>query len=71
MALSGLKIRLNKCNYVHSRDIQCKHTPYSGVLSKLDKGHQRNMRVCDGNSPFLHSTRAGDVANIWLPCVNT
>ena len=44
VTLSGLKMMLN-CNYMHSRAIQCKHTPYSAVVSQLGKGRQRNMHV--------------------------
>ena len=56
IVLSGLKIRL-KCSYMHTRAIQCKHTPYSAVLNKSGKYRQRNMRVRDGYSPFFLRTR--------------
>ena len=48
-----------QCSYMHDIAIQCKHTPYSAVLSKLGKGRQRYMCACVTGIPrFSHSAWA-------------
>ena len=53
-----------------SRAIQCKQAPYTPILTKVGKGRHVCVRAPNGDSPFLRSAWAENIANTWLPYTN-